>query len=1383
MIDLKRLRLYPAVTNSIAFTNDIDEVNKSELSYNIIFYPENTSFSMAYPKLNIQRRFVRFGTILQNMMPRIIVNPQSLTQFFSNHILPIKRDRPGLTNMFIDTSYFFDKLDLKYKKQSYRRPVVLTKIFQYLGTAKTDYPNRKNVLMYHIDQTQPIPEDFWMKRAFILFMMFRSKEPLPFEYVVLSVYDGKTTKYQLLARPEKRVSYGRLYSIINSIRQITLSDDMTNRDTKTDEFSHHVVKSATMSPDAVEEIPEVITNKTKTLVSSFIKRLAPETQNYLTSKTLSAPQAQNLVIKSTIFNLTRDIKKTDEIVNKMDPIKYQSIIKSIKTELEPSILVADTYKNESRDEVFKNVNILGINDDKEPSKILNKRNIDFQESFESDLFRSFKILESKKTFPLKVVKFTKIRVPVDPGDLEPTRMIKYSVTLRDDTNKDHIIDIDIPEIQKDGTFLINGSKKYLIYQIIIDPIFFLKQGEAVLQTMYASVATHHKETKHKSYFTSHIAGYWVPTSLLLSYTVGFDNMCKMFGIEYSIVDQKPETGKYFEFSDGKYAVFQFKTREALILLNSLNEIHHDMKSTDINEKHAIQDILIKETGSRNSIFQIDSVLDNIMEPIAMQILKTKLLPTTFSGCISYICKGLAEGRKDKRNDISKQRIRSSEIFNYQIQKQILGSYNDYRTKREHGDTDASYFCDTKQIVGRIVNISRMMRPLENINPYEELSCMTRVTPIGDGGVSDGHGITKDARNIDTSYYGNFDPMDTPENDAVGVINHLTIDAAIGNARGSIGKFDITKDIGASTLSTTTAVVPFVSSDDGCRVMLGASQCRQSIPVLGGEQPLVQTGYETIMTSMLSDSYIRKSPVSGDVVKQTPNAVYVKDAKTGKVNIVPLDSRLLKSAQGKSSINYFTSTVKIGQKVKSGQIVAEGKHIKDGVISIGSNLLVAVMGWKGFGFDDGYIISESVANKKFVSTSYEEITVDIKTTSTIKYIIPEGTLTKKGDVILRRSSKEVEDLLNVDESELIEGQQVKRSPGGKIVAVEIYPNVSIKKFPLLEPAYINFRSKWEEIKGTFPEKFLVNDQGTKSAFSGVRIVIKIERYDMCGVGDKITNHHGGKGVLTLIEKDENMPLSPWGERIEVMLNPIAVINRMNPGTLYEMYTGMIAKTTARNLCSLGYKKTPKGMKLLATVYTTMDNTDGKVLSRNIIKSFVDMPDKVYAEYIQKLEKTNYILPILVPQFKAPTKEMIFKTMTLLGLKSGYRLKLPEYGVMTQNEVALGYLYYKKLEHQAEYKIGARSVGKYDEKTAQPTAGKQQGGGQRLGEFDLWSLASHGAETVMKELLGPLSDDQKTKNEIIHNIIQTGSASYMEPKSGRSKSLLDVYMASMMLDVKL
>jgi len=1385
MIDIKKLRLFPLYTTNLAITKTDDDK-----SYNLIFYSENSTFLSSYPHLNIRRMFVRFGTILPSKIPRLQIVPKLLTQFTANKIIPIRMNRPNLLNLFVDSTPYMEQLIARFKEGSYRRSMVMNNILGYLQSTSQYYPDRSNILIYHVDLNKPIPENILNRRSFPLYMLF--KDTVPFDYVVLAIQSGELTKYALLKNLETQLSVARIFSIFRNLKTIELVDSDEIEKNEVDNYSDQV-SSVVQSQHEIESEeknmmvdPEkpIVSDKMTKAVNDYVTALDPEVKKDILNRSHIDPTlSQAMMIKSSLFSITRDIDKTEKIFNKIDPKNYSKAIYAIKTDLAPSILEGDDYKNESRDLVYNKANVNNVNDNKNPSRVLNKRIVDFQESFESDLKKSFKILESKSKHPLKVTSFKKNSIPVDPGDLDPTKLVRYDITLEDIKGNKHSVIFDIPEIQSDGTFLINGSKKYLIYQIIKDPIYFIKLGEAALQTMYATVATHHKLTKNKSYFISHIAGYWMPTSLLLFYAIGFAYTMKMFGITYSIVDVQPQERdiKVLPLADGKFMVFKYSTKEAEILINSMYEIKGDIVSTGIESSDFWVSVIAKETGNRNSLSQINTVLENIMEPISVQVLKTKILPTTFDGCMLYICKGLAVGKVDKRNDISKQRIRSSEIFNYQLQKLIVGSYSEYLASIERGNKDAAYYCDAKQIISTIVNTSQMIRPIENINPYEELSSLTKVTPIGPGGLADENGVVDSARNIDSSYYGNLDPMDTPENGKVGVINQLTIDAAVGNIRGSFGAFK-GNDINSSVLSTTTAIIPFVSNDDGCRVMLSTSQTRQAIPIVGAEQPLVQTGYETMLTTMLTDSYVKKAPVDGIVVRQSPNAIYVKDSKSSKVHTVPLDNKVLKSFQGKSSINYFHSVVKDGQKVSSGQIMAEGKHIQDGVISVGCNLLTAVMGWKGYSFEDGYIISEKIANQKFVSSAYEEIVINIKPTTTVKFIAKEGD-TIKGEPLLIRASKEVEELLDMEADEIVEGQHITRSPGGKIISIEIYPNSPIKKFPLLEAQYVIFRKRWEEMRGPFPEKFLVNEAGSKAPFAGVRIVFKIERYDSCVIGDKITNNHGGKGVLTLIEKDENMPVTPWGERIDIILNPIAIINRMNPGTIYELYTGLIAKFMAKKLVAMGYKKTPQAMKFLASVYTAMDNTKNKSLSTNIIKAYLALSDKQYAQYIQAIHNKGDFLPIIVPPFKSPDKNMIANAMKIVGAQSAYNLKLPEYNTMTKNPVGVGYLYYKKLEKQASYLVSARSVGKYDTSTGQPTAGSAQGGGQRIGEFDTWAIVSHGSETLLRELFGPLSDDKKMKDEMMYEIMQKGKVSYKESKVSKTKSKLDIYLLSMMLDVKL
>jgi len=1388
MIDLKKLRLFPFATPNVAFTKSED--NKD---YNIIFYPENSSFAQAFPKLGIKKLFGRFGTVMPSTVPRLVLNPKTLSPIISSGLRPVRIHKPFIKNMYIDTSLYLELLDKKYQKKSYRRPIVLHKITTYLQQAKTRHPDRSNVLMYYVDLSKPMPRDISMRRAFLLFAMFKSKDDIPFDYVMLAVNNGGVTKYSVLSTPDDRISAGRIISVLNQLRPIIPEDSANQDEAENSEAATRIINVVDAAVNSEDDDVAEPDHKVNTVVNQYIAELPEDKrEQVIQSSAIDSDSAKRFVVRAAIYGMTKNHVKANRISKNMKPQQLNAAIKTVKRDIAPTILEKSSYKNESRDVVYKKTNINAVNDNKNPSAILSKRNVDFKDSFEKDLKKSFKILERKGKFALTVSSFKKEQVPVDPGDLDPTKMIRYTIKLKDNRKKEHEVVIEIPDIQDDGTFLINGTKKYLSYQSVVDPIFFFKKdpGEAALTTMYAPVATHWKKTKHKSYFVSQIAGYWLPTSLLLSYNIGFDEMCKLFGISYTtqVAKSKDPDVINLELADGKFLSMKWGANkpENEVLVNSLRELTGELTSKGLKSKDHFKDLIIKQVENRNSIFKIDSVLENIMEPIAVEVLKTKMQPTTFHGCVLYICKGLVKGIVNDRNDISKQRIRSAEIFNYQIQKQILKSYNTYLSQKEHGDNDSVFFCDTTQLVKNLVN-DKLVQPVENINPFEELSGFTKVTPIGPGGLTDKNSVTKGARSLHSSYFGNLDPMDTPENDSVGIINQLTIDAAIGNIRGSFGDFDKTVGAGASVLSTSSSIVPFVGSADGCRVMMGASQTRQTVPIVGNEPPIAQTGFETILTPNLSDSYIRKAPVDGTIVRMSSNSIYVKDDKTGKVHNLPLNTELLRSAQGKDALNTFTPVVKEGQKVKKGQILAEGKHIKDGVISVGRNLLCAVMGWEGYAFEDGYIISETVANKHFVSTAYEEIVVNVDATSTIKMIADEGAETKTGEPLIIRSSKEVEELLDVEEDELVEGQFVKPSPGGKIIAIEIYPNVSIKKFPILLPQFNAFKKKYEEMKGKFPTKFLVNEGGSKKPFSGIRIVFKIERYDKCVTGDKITNNHGGKGVLTLIEKDENMPITPWGERVEVILNPIAIINRMNPSTLYELYIGLIGKFLAKQIVALGTKKNPTALKLIKDVYQALDNTKDKKLSTNIIKSFQSLNDKQYADYVKAIEARNFLIPIFIPPFKAPTNKMIQNALKIVGAKDKYQLKLPLHGGRkTENSsggVAVGWLYYKKLEQQAGYKVSSRSIGKVSETTGQPTAGAKKGGGQRLGEFDTWAIAAHGAETLLKELMGPLSDDKKAKDEILYDIIQHGEAAYRDPGSGKTKDTLNVYMAGMMLDVKI
>ena len=174
------------------------------------------------------------------------------------------------------------------------------------------------------------------------------------------------------------------------------------------------------------------------------------------------------------------------------------------------------------------------------------------------------------------------------------------------------------------------------------------------------------------------------------------------------------------------------------------------------------------------------------------------------------------------------------------------------------------------------------------------------------------------------------------------------------------------------------------------------------------------------------------------------------------------------------------------------------------------------------------------------------------------------------------------------------------------------------------------------------------------YQGIRIIFKIERVEKSTVGDKLANSHGGKGVITSIEKFENMPVTPWGQPVDIILNPIAIINRMNPSTMFEMYTGLIAKFMAFRIVE---SNKVEAMKILSSVYKILDRTKNQKLSSSIISQFNSMSESSFNTYKKRIIDNNYIVPIIIPPFLAPQKEQIDAALSIVGAETSYHLKLP------------------------------------------------------------------------------------------------------------------------------
>jgi len=1394
MIVIDKLKFFPFSTRELAIPN-----KPNFARYTIIFYPENTNFVNSYPFMNLRKLFVRKIHPIASRFPKTRILPSLLAQYKQMGLLPIRKIGTSTDNIFVDTTQFLDAVDVKFGDGTFRRVMVASTIKNFLTGIRSSMEGRLKIFFYFIDMDQEFQRDIYSRRIWPILDMAKQEEQFPFDYFLVGIMKDNVVTYTLFSNTDDTLPFARMRSVIANLQSAKAGfveeDESSTAASKIVNDLKFEPNPPQIPEDQPPPVDSTIINTDDNLpldhesrkreqeretlaiaIGQYLKAMPPSVRKKILTSKLDTDTKHSIAAKSILFSASGDIDKANELVDSVPADQKKFMFDKVKEELLSDIVTRSDPQNNSRHPIVGKIDINQVIENKEPSHILNKRKLDFEESFEKDLKNSLRLLGSKD-FPLKLQSVKKTPIPVDPGDLDVSLYDKYEIVLVDGKKKKHPIEIQIPRILEDGTFLINGKKKYLIYQIILDPIYFIKAGQAKLETLYAPVSIHLKETKRKSYFDILIGGYKIPLMALMGYYLGFDDTMKLFKAKWKISDETDMSARTnIELSDGKFLNIYYTESCTEKLLNSYFEIPIQLSSTDITDKKSFTEALIKITGNRNCIFKIDEVLSNIMEPVAVQILKSKLLPFTLPQIILYICQELVKGRVDDRNNISQQRIRSSELFVHQIQKLVLGSYNEYRTRLVSGDSNAKYSLDVTQAVKEIVN-SKLFRDLENINPIEELSCLTRVTPIGDGGIPDANALVSAARNIHPTYYGNLDPMDTPEGPNVGIINQLTVGAKVTSSRGSFIEQLDSADEKSGMLSVNSAVIPFVGSTDGCRVMFSGSQGRQSIPINGSEPPIIQTGYESVLTGMLSDSYVKKSIADGTIVKITDNSISIK-LKNGRIQVINLAPIKLQSGQGISSLNEFKPIVKVGDTVKKNEIVAEGVHIKDGVISVGTNLLCAVMTWKGYSYEDGYIISDRVAREKLSSSALHEIEVLIKNVDRVSFIAQEGVETKRGEPLLIRTSKDVEEIVGLDLDELEQGQIITKSPGGKIVSLEIFPNVKISRYPVLEEPFQKFRIKYEESIGPFPKKFISRIDGDRQQFSGVLVKFKLIEHQQCEDGDKITNSYGGKGVIAKIEPEENMPVTPWGERIDVILNPIAIINRMNPSTIKELHLSLTSKFLAKKLVAMGTTKSKPAMDLLNSVLTTLDKTKDQKISSDSMKSFRAMSATDYANFIQKLVDSDYIFPFIIPPFQEPSLDDIKRAMSLVGAKPAYKLAIKEYGIKTRHDIAVGYLYYKKLEQQSGIKMSARSTGMVSSVTMQAIGGK--GGGQKIGEMDSWSIINHGATNVLREFFGPLSDDHVTKDQIVSEITQSGSAEYREPKSSPTRQIFDTILKGMMLE---
>ncbi len=503
------------------------------------------------------------------------------------------------------------------------------------------------------------------------------------------------------------------------------------------------------------------------------------------------------------------------------------------------------------------------------------------------------------------------------------------------------------------------------------------------------------------------------------------------------------------------------------------------------------------------------------------------------------------------------------------------------------------------------------------------------------------------------------------------------------------------------ISVGSALIPFLEHDDANRALMGAGMMKQTLPLIRPERPRIGTGMEKMVARSSGHSAIARR--TGTVTKVTGSEIVVAQG-SGESRSYPL-VRFDRTNQ--NTILDQRPNVTVGDRVDAGQVIADGAAISNGELSLGRNLLVAFLPWEGFNYEDAIVVRKGLVKDHKLS----HIEIEKHSISVFQ--------TLRGPEILTPELPNVagKDLEHLDERGISKiGSFVK--PGDILVA-----KLSPKEHKALNAEEELLQAIFGKVADEMADSSLRVPHGSGGRVIDVRIFtqettpelkpgviceIEILVASLCPIeaGDKLAGRHGNKGIVSLILADEDMPFLPDGTPVDIILNPLGVPSRMNVGQVFDTQLGLYAD----------------------------------ILNRYYRIHQFDESQSADASY-------NLVMDALKEAKSLPAYRWLGDNgkVTLYDGRTGAPFDQP---------VLIGRQYMLKLNQLVLHKINARSGlgGPYAAVTQQPVGGKANHGGQRMGEMEVWAIQSYGAANVLQEMMTVKADDIDGRHQAYADIVQ-------------------------------
>lgn len=940
------------------------------------------------------------------------------------------------------------------------------------------------------------------------------------------------------------------------------------------------------------------------------------------------------------------------------------------------------------------------------------------------------------------------------GELNKTVKQVLAIKLQKDT-----VEVDlsmaIPKLVDDNFIIINGRRKIPLFQLFDIPI--VTRGKNIKFRSNVATLMISQNMKEAPYVHLSFLGKKIPLSLIMFAYYGGDELATRFDL--ASIRANYEDG-CIEGVEDPSSLF--------------NQLLFDLKSYH-ESGDVLREDLVKEIGAYFNNFNPRSKGEDLLYALDLIL---KVDPNTASfltsdNILDEILKVIQEGHNYDDTNFVNKRIRCLEyMITSKVSKAVFDLCMANRSTRR-----PKFNINSSQILTDC-NVSDIVQFDFAINPIDEITKLSRTSLVGPGGFKR-ENVPEHLRDISSSMFGRLCVIDTPDRDNCGVLQNLLVNTPLDER----GKF--TEDIiPKQPISAPVSMVPFLEHDDGTRLQMASSQMRQAIMLKDFDIPLIRSGCESLYTRFTH--FVKMAKEDGEVVYIDKMWLIVRYT-SGKIDVFDISYRRIYV----QNMDFLKVYVKQGDKFKKNDILAESNFCTDGSINIGRNLLAAIMIYYGYNYEDGIVVSDRVVNTDALTSVHY---IDLS------FILPPNKVLLSLDEATHKPLPDLMETINVKEPYAI----LKEVPSGPLNFTDIFTepiNLLAKKSFFVTDISIYANAWNEELPEhkRWVEKKIEEQKANQAAFQEVlcqhlsadeakkfirdrhldkfgaqgKYKIKAEKVngiyvEMHGiytrkikVGDKIGNRHGNKGVISAIIPHEEMPQLPDGRHVDVCLNPLGIISRMNIGQLFELHLAMAVNDLKINL--------------LKMIEEGKDQTE----IRNYILGFIKLVDNTeigwyYAQVEEKLPEVIDVdfvkkFSIIQAPFESLDEQGIERALAYTGTQFEYDVYDPVSGKKILNKIAVGYLYFIRMVHIAESRLAARGVGTYAKKTLQPLAGRKNKGGQRCGEMETSCLIGHDAPINLHEMFTTKSDCIDLKNHYIRTVIESDLISETETVDEVSESV--------------